>query len=351
MTENFYYLAAYTAAAAVGTTKRDAYDIARAARFTQRYTAEGSEDPDQGCPGKKAGSPGMASALHYLPGDAEQTIGLIAPELRSSVPLTTAAATVSAPGELSRRAVQYARDLWQDGGVRNMSQIWQATGIVLHALAAVYLHQGFAGIGNAEVNAVADIRTAAPVSPMDMPPLLAQCISQPLEAELLFKMEPYIPEEPPVSFRGCAQLGALAGIPSQIFTYLSPWRTVPKTVWIGPFRFAGAYLAMKEALLYILGKKQSFELPAEDADDFLQLALFFSGIPSDSDLPQEWWRQFSWCSQRAPDYREPRWKRDWLYIDSFELQLLNFRDRLLKDSPALRIAEQLDIAEGTGGVL
>ena len=96
-------------------------------------------------------------------------------------------------------------------------------------------------------------------------------------------------------------------------------------------------------------KKQRFELPTEDAGDFLQLALFFSGIPSDGDLPQEWWRQFSWCSQKAPDYREPRWKRDRLYIDSFELQLLNFRGRLLKESPALRIAAQLDKAERTGG--
>lgn len=349
MTENFYYLAAYTAAAAVGVTKQDAYDIARAARFTERYTADGSEDPDQGCPGKKAGSPGMASALHFLPGDIEQTLGLIAPELRSSVPLANEAATVSAPGTLSRRAAQYARDLWQDSGARSASQVWQAIGIVLHSLAAVYLHQGFAGIDSAEVNAAADIRTAAPVSPVDMEPLLAQCISQPLEAELLFKMEPYVPEKPPASFRGCGQLGALAGIPSQILTYQSPWRAVPKTAWIGPFRFAGAYLVMKEALLYILGKKQRFELPTEDAGDFLQLALFFSGIPSDGDLPQEWWRQFSWCSQKAPDYREPRWKRDRLYIDSFELQLLNFRGRLLKESPALRIAAQLDKAERTGG--
>ena len=230
-----------------------------------------------------------------------------------------------------------------------MSQVWQVTGIVLHALAAAYLHQGFAGVGSADVNAAADIQTAMPVSPVDMEPLLAQCISQPLEVELLFKMESYVPEEPPASFRGCAQLGALAGIPSQIFTYQAPWRAVPKAAWIGPFRFAGAYLVMKEALLYILDKKKSFELPTEGADDFLQLALFFSGIPSDGDLPQEWWRQFSWCKQKAPDYREPRWKRDRLYIDSFERQLLSFRGRLLQESPALRIAVQLDRAEGTGG--
>lgn len=349
MTENFYYLAAYTAAMAVGITNQDACDIARAARFTERYTAEGSEDPDQGCPGEKAKSPGMTSALHYLPGDVEQIIGLIAPALRSSVPLTNEASLVSAPGSLSRRAVQYAKDLWQDSGAHNMSQIWQTAGIVLHALAAAYLHQGFAGTGSATVNAAADIRTAMPVSPVDMEPLLAQCVSQPLEVELLFQMESYIPEEPPASFRGCAQLGALAGIPSQIFTYQSPWRTVPKVAWIGPFRFAGAYLVMKEALLYILGKKQSFELPTEGADDFLQLALFFSGIPSDSDLPQEWWRQFSWCKQKAPDYREPRWKRDRLYIDSFERQLLDFRTRLRRESLALRIAAQLESAEQTGG--
>lgn len=349
MNENFYYLAAYTAAMAVGLTNQDACDIARAARFTERYTAESSEDPDQGCPGKKAKSPGMMSALHYLPGDAEQTIGLVAPALRSSAPLVNQAALVSAPGSLVRRAVQHARDLWQDGGAHNISQIWQTAGIVLHALAAAYLHQGFAGIGSTAVNAAADIQTAVPVSPVDMEPLLAQCVAQPSEVELLFKMEPYVPEEPSASFRGCAQLGALTGSPSQLFIYQSPWRTVPKVAWIAPFRFAVAYLVMKEALLYILGKKKSFELPAQSVDVFLQLALFFSGIPSDGDLPQEWWRQFSWCRQKAPDYREPHWKRDRLYVDSFERQLLDFRTQLLKESPALRIAVQLESAERTGG--
>lgn len=349
MTENFYYLAAYTAAAAVGLTERDACDIARAARFTERYTAEGSEDPDQGCPGKKAGSPGMMSALHYLPGDAEQTRGLIAPELRSSVPLANEAALVSAPGgDLFRRAAQCAREIWQESGECGMAQACQAAGIVLHTLADTYLHQGFSGVDSEETNTVLNIQTAVQPPLADMGPILAQCAFQPEEVELLFQMESYIPEGPPASFRGCAQLGALAGIPSQIFTCQTSWRTVPKVVWIGPFRFAGAYLIMKEALLYILGKKKSFELPEEGVDDFLRLALFFFGISSDGDLPQEWWRQFSWC-QRAPDYEEPLWNRDRVYIDDFEQLLLGFRDRLLEESPTLCIAAQLARAERTGG--
>lgn len=350
MTENFYYLAAYTAAAAVGLTERDACDIARAARFTERYTAEGSEDPDQGCPGKKAGSPGMMSVLHYLPGDTEQIIGLIAPELRSSVPFTNEAALVSAPGgDLFRRAAQCARETWQESGECGMAQACQAAGIVLHALADTYLHQGFSGVDSEETNTVLNIQTAVQPPLADMGPFLAQCAFQPEEVELLFRMESYIPEGPPASFRGCVPLGTLAGIPSQIFTYQSPWRTVPLVTWIGPFRFAGAYLVMKEALLYILGEKQSVALPIESADSFLQLALFFSGISSDGDLPRRWWQQFSWCKQRAPDYEEPLWNRDRVYIDDFEQLLLGFRDRLLEESPTLCIAAQLARAGGTGG--
>lgn len=346
MTENFYYLGAYTAAKAAGFTADDALAVAQAARFAERYTADGPKE-HEGSPAEKAESPGMMSALHYLPGDPELALKQMDPKGLSSPELVNTVSLMSLPGgRLSRYAAQWAREYWQDGG--EPRKIRQFTGIVLHALADAYLHQGFAGAGSAAVNDAAGILTAMPLPPGDRKRLLTQYLSQPTGD--LFQMEPYVPEEPPAPSPGCGQLGALPGIPSQIFAYQSPWRASPTVVCVNPFRFAGAYLVMKDALLYIYGETPDFAAFSGSSPDLLELALFFSGVSSDSGLPEAWHRQFRWCGPVPRDYWEPVWETDGIYIDSFETQLLAFRDLVWEQSPELRYSVELSKSQKTGGL-
>ena len=348
MNENFYYFASYTAALAAGLTEEDAGAVARAVRFAESYTADGSGEGDAASPAKKAASPGVMAALHYLPGDRARTMAQADPRSGNAPGMRAALSLVSGPdGSLSRRAAGWARERWRDDEAHTGAR--QAAGIVLHALADACLHRGFAGVASETVNAAGGILTAKEVPPEQMRQLLGR--DGPLSAEDPFELEPYAPEDPPSSFLGCAQLGALAGAPGRIFTYQSPWRAVPTVSWVGPSRFAGAYLVMKEALAYIRRAKADFEPPSESSDEARGLALSFSGFPSDESLPEEWWQPFAWCRRRPCDHREPVWETDRDYIDSFDRQLFAFRDLVWDACPALRRSAKRPETEKTGGLV
>ena len=330
MAEYFYYLAAYPASVAAGLSTGDAAQIARAACCAERLTAGGDS-------AEKIQSPGIMPALQYLPGDSRGTMAQANPEILSSAGAAVQAALslVCGPdGSLSGLTADWARAQYRPDAAQ--TAVRQSVGIALHSLGSAFLHQGFSGVSNEAVNAAAAVMTAKPVSPEELQKLLPQCASQPLET--LFALEPYIPEEPPVSFLGCEQLGALCDSPARIYTYQSPWRSIPTVSCVNPLRFAAAYLQMREVLPYICGKTDTFQVfdASQQSDQLTDLACFFAQIPTDSALPDAWKRHFSWC-RHWPEIPTP--PDCGTYLNSFTLRLLAFRDSLWDACPTLYLKE------------
>lgn len=326
MAGNFYYLAAYTAAVAAGFSVKDSREVARAACYADSYTAE--EMPA----GSQAGlPPGMLSALSYLPDDPGRISAAANPEALSAASadpeLPCALFLLCGTDEkLLGHAVEWARKRWQSNEA--YTAIWQSAGIALHALGSAFLHQGFSGIANKTVNAATAVMTARPVSPKRMRELLRQSASQPAEA--LFEWMPYVPEHAPDSFAGCGQLGKLPASPGRIYSYQSPWRTVAAVFCVNPYRYADAYLAMKEALLCIRGEHENFKCPdaLSQSEERIELACFFADVPSDEELRDAWRRHFTWCRLFPEDYMAPAYDTERSYANNFGIQALAFRDHI-----------------------
>lgn len=333
MAEYFYYLAAYTASVAAGLSTGDAAQIARAACCAERLTAGGAS-------AENVQSPGIVPALQYLPGDSRSTIAQANPEIVSGAGATLLAALslVCVPdGNLPGLIADWARSQYRPDATQ--TAVRQSVGIALHSLGSAFLHQGFSGVSNEVVNAVSAVMTAKPVSPEELQKLLPQCASQPLET--LFALEPYIPEEPPVSFLGCEQLGVLCDSPARIYTYQSPWRSIPTVSCVNPLRFAASYLQMRDALPYICGKTDAFQVfdASQQSDQLTDLACFFAQVPTDSALPDAWKRHFSWCHHWPEIPTPPNCGAGQAYLNSFTLRLLAFRDSLWDACPTLYLKE------------
>lgn len=339
MAEHFYYLAAYTASVAAGLSPGDAAQIARAACCAERLTAGGAS-------AEKVQSPGVVPALQYPPGDRRSAMAQANPEILSGAGAALQAALflVCGPdGSLPGLIADWARAQYRPDSAH--PAVRQSVGIALHALGSAFLHQGFSGVSNEVVNAAASVMTAKPVSPETLQKLLPQCASQPLET--LFELESYTPEEPPVSFLGCGQLGTLCDSPARIYTYQSPWRSVPTVSCVNPLRFAAAYLQMRDTLPYICGKTDDFQVfdASQQSDQLTDLACFFARIPTDSALPDAWKRHFSWCRHWPEIPTPPDCGADQVYFNSFSLRLLAFRDSLWDACPALYLDELAAQAE------
>lgn len=339
MAEHFYYLAAYTASVAAGLSPGDAAQIARAACCAERLTAGGAS-------AEKVQSPGVVPALQYPPGDRRSAMAQANPEILSGAGAALQAALflVCGPdGSLPGLIADWARAQYRPDSAH--PAVRQSVGIALHALGSAFLHQGFSGVSNEVVNAAASVMTAKPVSPETLQKLLPQCASQPLET--LFELESYTPEEPPVSFLGCGQLGTLCDSPARIYTYQSPWRSVPTVSCVNPLRFAAAYLQMRDTLPYICGKTDDFQVfdASQQSDRLTDLACFFARIPTDSALPDAWKRHFSWCRHWPEIPTPPDCGADQVYFNSFSLRLLAFRDSLWDACPALYLDELAAQAE------
>lgn len=350
MNGTFYYLAAYTAAAAAGFSEADGMEFARAARYAQDCI-EARIQPQSMAAGPA--ERGFWAALHYLPGDPRKASADVNPAFAETAGrqfLLELPLVCGPDGELAREVVERMRRQWNSEYA--CTPMWQSIGISLHALGSACLHQGFAGIPSERVNAAAGIARAGRISEETLREILPQAAQVPL-AELL-ELEPYVPQPRPESFLGCGQLGELMDGPSQMFVYQSPWRTVPAVSVLNPVRFARAYLAMKNALIYVRTGDQVPDQPLS-CPELTGLACFFNTVSGDQDLEELWRQHFAWCRGPSEDYEAPAYDTDRNYVNSFDAQVLAYRDFVRSSCPNLCLwtdsvsAAQRQAAPETGG--
>lgn len=331
MTDGFYYLAAYTAAAAAGFPLKDAAGIARAARYAE--DCQGFTTPKE-----QSGGELLQVIFHYLPGDIPDILEQTRPDFFSEAEPQSAAALrlVCRPGGLLlNHAAGHARKGWRD--LLSEEQKRQRLGITAHIMLDACLHLGFAGVDDAAVNGAAGILAAAPTPPEGRRELLERTRTEPLAA--VFQMETAA-AEPQAGAMGCGQVRTLAGTPSAIFTYESPWRREPLVSCVNPIRYASAYLILKAMFQYIRGTRKDWAVEETDEDAILDLAVFFSGLPDEGTLEAEWPLYFNWLPA-PPPYEEPQMPQEEPYLRHFKYQALELRTLITDACPALRTYARL----------
>lgn len=342
MISSFYYLAAYTAAVAAGFSRRDSASIARAARYTE--DCAGLTAPaDGGGPESPVRQLLELGVFHYLPGDAAKILPGVDPAFlegpgAASAPLL---ALVCLPdGGLCTAAVEYAYSGMTCGALTGEAAL-QRIGIVCHILAAAHLHQGFAGFTSPVINGVSGVMAADPAPVRDREKLL-RAKTEPLET--LFSMKP-VPPDPAAGTTGCEQVGALVDCPAGIFSCQPVWAAAPVSC-VNPLRYAGAYYRLKAALVYLRQRAAGVDPapPRTDEKDLLDAAVFFSGITGDDLLNRRWLSFFDWL-ECLPSYEPPTLETDVSFLNSFQYQALQTRDRLWEESPVLSICDTLFPAE------
>lgn len=342
MISGFYYLAAYTAAAAAGFSQRDSAAIARAARYTEDCAGltapAGGGEPES--PVHQLMELGV---FHYLPGDIEDILPGVNPAFfegpqAASAPML---ALVCRPdGRLCTAAVECAFRGMTSGELSGEA-VLQRIGIVCHILAAAHLHQGFAGFTCPVLNGVSGAAAADPAPVRDREKLL-RARTEPLET--LFSMKS-VPPDPAAGTAGCQQVEALADCPAGIFSYQSAWAAAPVSC-VNPLRYAEAYFRLKSVLVCLRQRAAGLEpaLFQANEEELLDAAVFFSGITGEDLLNRKWLSFFKWL-RHMPSYEPPGEERDVYYIRDFQAQVLQTREWLWQESPVLSVCDTLFPAE------
>ena len=343
MISSFYYLAAYTAAVAAGFSERDSAGIARAARYTEDCI--GLTAPASGGGSNSPVDQLMELGIfHYLPGDEKDIMSGVNPAFlegpgAASAPML---AMICLPdGKLCAAAVEHAYRGMTSGELSDEA-VLQRIGIVCHILAAAHLHQGFAGFTCPAINGVSGVMAADPAPIQDHEKLL-RAQTEPLET--LFSMKPVSPD-PTAGTTGCEQVQALVDCPAGIFSYQSAWAMPTQVSCINPLRYAGAYYHLKAALVCLRQRAAGLE-PAifrANEEDLLNAAVFFSGITGNDLLNRRWLSFFKWL-RRLPSYDPPGEDQNVYYIRDFQAQVLQTRDWICQNSPALSVCDTLFPAE------
>lgn len=343
MISSFYYLAAYTAAAAAGFSRKDSAAIARAARYTE--DCAGLTAPaGGGGPESPVNQLMELGVFHYLPGDEKDILSGVDPAFlegpgAASAPML---ALVCLPdGGLCAAAVEHACRGMTSGELSDEA-VLQRIGIVCHILAAAHLHQGFAGFTCPVLNGVSGVMAADPAPVRDREKLL-RARTEPLET--LFSMRS-VPPDPAAGTAGCQQVQALADCPAGIFSYQSAWAMPARVSCVNPLRYAGAYLRLKSVLVYLRQRAAGLEpaLLQANEEELLDAAVFFSGITGEDLLNRKWLSFFGWLHS-MPSYEPPGEEQDVYYIRDFQAQALQTRDWLCRHSPALSVCDILFPAE------
>lgn len=349
MISSFYYLAAYTAAAAAGFSERDSAAIARAARYTEDCAGLTAPE-DGGGPESPLSQLLELAVFHYLPGNAEDILrGVNAAFYEgpgaASAPMLP---LVCRPdGRLYAAAAEYACKGMASGGLSEEAAL-QRAGIVCHILAAAHLHQGFIGLACPAINGVTGVAAAAVPPPgQNRRELLLRARTEPLEA--VYSMQPKEPD-PAAGTTGCGQVKALADCPAGIFSYHSAWAMPALVSCVNPIRYAEAYFSLKTALACMRSRAAGLEPtpPQNDEESLLDAAMFFSEITGDGQLNRRWLSFFKWL-RRLPPYAPPKMETDAPYLKSFQYQALQTRDWLWQESPFLSACEDILTSSGKAG--
>lgn len=324
MVDNFYFLAAYTAASAVGFAEEDAQDIARSTRYVEDCTGYTVPDISSDSPENPIKALRFWPAFHYPPGDFAQIKKRINPGLLESPdPLTTSACSLIClpQSNLIQSIVQNAKNSWDKDSTEVEMSALQEIGFAMHALCDSFLNQGFVGLSQQTLNSAGTILRAKPPRRDQMRSRLNEAMTAPLQS--VFETEPYVLQPAPTGFLGREQLGRLADQPSAIFSYLSCWAEPPLLDCVNPLRYAYAYLQMRSALNYIRGASAAFDpqSPPEDVQFLLTLACYFSTVDRDEDLPDSWAHQFPWL-KHLPYYIRPTIETERDYINTFQMQAM-----------------------------
>lgn len=332
MIAGFYYLAAYTAAAAVGFSEKDCAGLAWAARYTGNCT--GVTIPEQ-----TGADPDLLRAVfHYLPGDAKQ----IQNQVRSGLSaeegsrLPAALRLVCMPGgTLMDAVIQCAEQARTE--LLSEEQKHQRLGIVAHIILDACLHQGFAGVNDDLVNGATELKSAGTVEPERRRQLLERTQTEAL-AEV-FQMKS-VSQEPPVAAVGCGQVEPLINSPSAIFSYSSEWQKDLPVSCIMPIRCAGAYFVLRKVFQYIKDPRINWKSIHTDETSVLDLAAVLMGIPTEKALLVEWGEYFSWLGKDLSEQNPPPGSRE-KYLQNFQQQALKLWDVVMRSSPDLRAYQRL----------
>lgn len=345
MISSFYYLAAYTAAAAAGFSERDSAAIARAARYTE--DCAGLTAPAAGGGRESRLSQLLELAVfHYLPGNAEDILRSVNPAFYEGPGAASAPflPLVCRPdGRLYAAAAEYACEGMASGGLSEEAAL-QRVGIVCHILAAAHLNRGFAGLACPAINSAGAVMEAAAPPPGQNPrELLLRARTEPLEA--VYAMKPAVPD-PEAGSTGCDSVKKLADCPAGIFSYESPWAMPALVSCVNPIRCAEAYFGLKAVLARVRSRAAGLEPapPQQDEESLLNAAVFFSGIAGGNQLSRRWPSFFRWL-RRLPSYKPPGEETDASYLRSFRYQALQTRERLWQENPFLLACEDILRAE------
>lgn len=257
MEQNFHYHVTYTAAVLAGFSPEDGQKIARAAQYVDEcgVTVQSAgtliwDNLWDTFPGNQQIREVLKTwpVFHFLPGDYAVIRNEVDPPLRdSSRPaLQLAAQLICTPeSKLVREMVEAAKDAY--GGEPTDANL-QRVGIAMHVLADTYAHQGFAGIPLACVNEVREVQE------MKRDGGFGSKRYQFLEySPALFSHS--------FGYLGHGRIGHLVDQPGACFAYRAAWKNPVGDDWAvryNPLEFYCAYLQMKEAMEFILGKRPQF---------------------------------------------------------------------------------------------